>query len=136
MYWPCTVPQVYAHHGASAAADRSNTDIEGVEDSSCESGTNGTSNHHSKAIIDIQAAKNDHLFVTVTSSRLDVWSMRPVVVLASLTRSAKSLETYGENFAVALKPDASTIVIRTTESYLITYSVESDQNARVLQQQY
>lgn len=144
MYWPCTVPQIYANHGSSADDDDTGLDRNGVgrlneittepESNGPDSPSDPTSN--SNAVIDVQAAKNDHVFATITTSRLDIWSMRPVLLLASLSRSRKSLETYGSNLALALKPDASTIVIRTRESYLITYAIESDQNARVLQQQY
>lgn len=136
MYWPCAVPQIYANQGLNADFDDTALDHNGAESSKEAPGTGGNLDSKSNAIIDIQAAKNDHIFATITSSRLDIWSMRPVVLLASLSRSDKSLETYGTNLALALKPDASTIVIRTRESYLITYAVESDQNARVLQQQY
>lgn len=136
MYWPCTVPQIYANHGVGADLDDTGLDHNGVEHSNENPGANETSDSNANAIIDIQAARNDHVFATITSSRLDIWSMRPVVLLASLSRSVKSLETYGANLALALKPDASTIVIRTHQSYLITYAVESDQSARVLQQQY
>lgn len=126
MYWPCTVPQVYAHH-----ASRSGTDHHDAPSES--SVPNGS---HIEGILDIQVTRNDHLFATATSSRLDIWSVRPIVLLASLTRSAKSLDTYGTNLALVFRPDASTVVIRTTESYLITYSVETEGSARVLQQQY
>ncbi len=90
----------------------------------------------SNAITDLQVARHDHLFASVTACRLDLWSTRPVVVLASISRSANSLESYGRNLGVAFRPDATTLVVRTTEGYLMLYSVESDQNARVLQQQY
>ncbi|KEF56034.1 uncharacterized protein A1O9_07615 [Exophiala aquamarina CBS 119918] len=136
MYWPCMVPQIYANRGFNADFNETAVDHNGIESSKETPGTSGNLDSKSNAIIDIQAAKNDHIFATITSSRLDIWSMRPVVLLASLSRSLKSLETYGANLALALKPDASTIVIRTGESYLITYAVESDQSARVLQQQY
>jgi len=136
MYWPCTVPQIYASHGSNADLDDTGLGNNELEPSNEPPDTGGDLDANPNAIIDIQAAKNDHIFATITSSRLDIWSLRPVVLLASLSRSAKSLEIYGANLALALKPDAGTIVIRTRESYLITYAVESDHNARVLQQQY
>ncbi|KIX04590.1 uncharacterized protein Z518_05460 [Rhinocladiella mackenziei CBS 650.93] len=140
MYWPCSVPQVSAYHGPSPTIG-DDDNIDGVEisrhdDSNETTRSNGGLDGEVDAIIDLQAARNDHLFATITSARLDLWSTRPVVVVASLSRSPKSLETYGTNLGVVFRPDSSTIVIRTTESFLMTYSVESDQNARVLQQQY
>jgi RAB6A-GEF complex partner protein 1 len=110
MYWPSSVPQTFTYHG-----------------------TNSTQH---EAIIDLQVARHDQYFAVITACRLDLWSTRPVAVLASISRSAKSLESYGQNLGVAFRPDASTLVVQTTESYLMLYSIESDQDARVLQQQY
>jgi hypothetical protein len=153
MYWPCSVPQVFAYHGPGLEAnyhddeDHHRSTAKGKEgdaegDSNANVESNGTAAAHrdveggTKSVIDIQAARNDHFFATITYSRLDLWATRPVVLLASLSRSSKSLETYGSNVSLVLKPDASTLVIRTSESYLITYAVETDAGARVLQQQY
>jgi len=154
MYWPCGVPQVYAYHGPLVEGDSSKSEggSESQDDDQKGRGPVGHSGQsataqqpdgdttekgfRSQAIIDLQTARGGHFFATITTTRLDLWSTRPVVVLASLTRSAKSLETYGANLAVSFKPDTSTLVIRTTQSYLITYAVESDVSARVLQQQY
>ncbi|ETI22291.1 hypothetical protein G647_06364 [Cladophialophora carrionii CBS 160.54] len=136
MYWPCSVPQIFAYHGSKrpiqdqARQGEPNQERD-VDDASAQ---NDLSN--SSAIVDVQVARHDHLFATVTSCQLVLWSTRPVVVLASISRSATSLESYGKNLGLAFRPDASTLVVRTTESYLMLYSVESDQNARVLQQQY
>lgn len=138
MYWPCSAPQVSAYDGPSPVTDDKVENGEGSHsgDANEKTDLDEVATEEGNAIIDLHAARNDHLFATITSSRLDLWSTRPLVVLASLSRSVKSLETYGKNQSVVFKPDASTLVIRTAEGYLITYSVESDQNARVLQQQY
>ena len=138
MYWPCNVPQIFAYHGSSSVAEEG---AEGGEPnhrvgSNQNAGSENLVDEASIAITDLQIARHDHLFASVTASRLDLWSARPVVVLASISRSANSLESYGRNLGVAFRPDASTLVVRTTEGYLMLYSVESDQNARVLQQQY
>ena len=137
MYWPCSVPQIFAYHGDTPVSHDGLVGAEGGD----EEGSNENIGAHlaqdeSKEIIDLQASRHDHLFATITSCRLDLWSTRPVVVLASISRSAKSLESYGKNLGLAFRPDASTLVVRTAESYLMLYSVENDQNARVLQQQY
>ncbi|EXJ85218.1 hypothetical protein A1O3_05893 [Capronia epimyces CBS 606.96] len=149
MYWPCSVPQVSAYHGprpgievtsAGKGAIRVN-ETQGAPDNTGSNGDgdgdgDGDADGPANVILDLQTARNDHLFATITASRLDLWCTRPVVLLASLSRSPKSLESYGDNVSVVFKPDSSTIVLRTTESYLIVYSVESDQTARALQQQY
>ncbi|KAK4939622.1 WD40 repeat protein [Elasticomyces elasticus] len=136
MYWPCGVPQVFAYHGPTPEADEEETETAQVNDTDEQTDSDGLVEKQWHSIIDVQAARSDHLFATLTQSRLDVWSTRPVVLLASLARSSRSLQKYGHNVSVVFKPDATTIVIRTRESYLITYSLEVDPNARVLQQQY
>ncbi|KIW09862.1 hypothetical protein PV08_11963 [Exophiala spinifera] len=133
MYWPCGVPQVFAHHGPISVAAEDSGPVKASHDSE-KPETDGVDK--ASGIEDLQSARNDHLFTTITPTRLDLWSTRPVVLLASLSRSQKSLQTYGYNVSVLFKPDATRIVIRTTESYLITYAVGGDQTARVLQQQY
>ena len=138
MYWPCSVPQIFAYHGTNADVQDEPTEDE-ISHNDCpkeRSSKTDFVDHEFGAIIDLQAARHDQVFAAITSRRLDLWSTRPVVVLASIARSAKSLESYGKNVGVAFKPDASTLVVRTTESYLMLYSVESDQHARVLQQQF
>ena len=58
---------------------------------------------------------------------------KPVVVLASSTRSASSLESFGKNVSVLLRPDASIVVVQTARGYLVTYNVNVDQSGRVYQ---
>lgn len=141
MYWPCGVPQVSAYHGPKPESGVHHPIKPGIHrsenrETSEKIESNGVAEGPGNAILDLQTARNDHLFATITATRLDLWCTRPVVLLASLSRSPNSLETYGSNVSVVFKPDSSTVVLRTTESYLIVYSVESDQVARVLQQQY
>ncbi|KAL2412544.1 hypothetical protein ABEF91_000612 [Exophiala dermatitidis] len=142
MYWPCGVPRIAAYHGpqpllqveSTEDGDKSQNgsrEIEATEDQNA-SGADALVD----AILDLQVARNDHFFATVTASRLDLWSTRPLVLLVSLRRSSRSLKTYGHNVSVVFKPDSTCVVLRTSESYLIVYSVDGDPNTRVLQQQY
>ncbi|KIW85630.1 hypothetical protein Z517_01022 [Fonsecaea pedrosoi CBS 271.37] len=135
MYWPCSVPQIFAYHGPGTVTGHQPKETEAHHEDG-EAEKNDSTDDDTNAIIDLQAARHDHVFATISPVRLDLWSTRPVVVLASLSRSSKSLETYGKNLGLAFKPDGTTLVIRTEGSYLMLYSVESDQTARVLQQQY
>jgi hypothetical protein len=48
------------------------------------------------------------------------------VVLTTVIRSAKSLESYGENKALLIRPDMTIFVIETTLGYLITYNLVID----------
>ena len=133
MYWPCGVPQVYVHHGRTQESINGE-DVDGR--SSKDSDDEAAVDSGKEPIIDICTTRSDYLFASITVSSLCIWSNRPLVVLASYQRSVKSIRSYGQNQAVLFKPDASIVVVRTDQSYLITYSVESDQNNRVLQQNY
>lgn len=133
MYWPCGVPQVYAHHGRTQGSINGE-DVDGR--TSNDSDGEVAVDSREEPILDLCTTRSDHLFASITASSLYVWSTRPVVVLASYQRSVKSIGSYGQNQAVLFKPDASIVVVRTDQSYLITYSVEGEQNNRVLQQNY
>ena len=51
-----------------------------------------------------------------------------------MTRSIQSLKNYGNNISVLLRPDSSIAVVQTSLSFLITYMIIPDLNARVYQQ--
>ena len=92
--------------------------------------------HSYRAIVDLRTTRSEQYFATITERTLTLWSTRPVLALAAITRSRQSLEIYGVNKAVLFRPDASTVVIHTSNSYLVTYSVGSDPGTRVYQQHY
>jgi RAB6A-GEF complex partner protein 1 len=137
MYWPCGVPHVYTYkrrkfrnhaddEELGSSRDRDTTAPE--VDSDREGHTDGD------RLITLQTSRSDSLFATLTPSDLDIWSARPNVLLASVKRSSSSLESYGSNVGLCFRPDSSTIVIQTADSYLLTYSIEFDANERVYQQ--
>lgn len=129
MYWPCGVPQVYAHRGQRPESGRGDeADGNSIDAEDEHQGDIDT------AIIGVCTTRSDHVFATITKSCLSIWSTRPTVVLASYLRSPKSLQAFGDNLEVLFKPDATIVVVRTTGSYLLTFSVESDQVNRVFQQ--
>ena len=53
------------------------------------------------------------------------------MVLAIVVRSDSSLDLYGDNVDLLLRPDAAIIVVHTSKGYLITYSLATDDEARV-----
>ena len=56
---------------------------------------------------------------------------QPTVILATVRRSSKSMETYGKNTSLLVRPDSAVFVIQTTQGYLITYTLATDPDARV-----
>ena len=84
-----------------------------------------------REIIAAKVSRGGGIFATITRSTLTLWQTKPVVALASVVRSERSMKSYGPNTALMLRPDALIIVVQTSEGYLITYSLASDPNARV-----
>lgn len=58
-------------------------------------------------------------------------SRQPSVILALVARSESSLQQYGKNVDLMLRPDSAIVVIHTDQGYLITYSLATDGESRV-----
>jgi RAB6A-GEF complex partner protein 1 len=150
MYWPCGVPRVYAYngpyHSSTAEEDEEEKGHGGKLQSVQPLTTNivkedqhenySPKNEVYSQIIGLCVAAGDHLFATITLSSLAIWQNRPTVVLATAIRSTSSLAKYGMNQTVHLRPDCAVALIQTSKGYLLTYSIEVDQNERVYQQQF
>ena len=150
MYWPCGVPQVFARPSTEAASSKHSNGVVRIDpDNNTPSALEGSESNVTHAnvrddpklyepqqerIVDVKVARNEHIFAASSPDRLDIWSVKPVVTLASIKRSTKSLASYGENVGVHLRPDGSLIVLHTSMGFLILYAIETDINARVLQQ--
>jgi RAB6A-GEF complex partner protein 1 len=134
MYWPCGVPQIYAHPRIAQATPEANN---GGQSLSTESeGINIRGHERAEDVVDIATTRSDHLFASVTATTLDIWSTRPTVALASFERSQRSVESYGENINVLFKPDSTIVAIRTSGGYILTFAIETDPSHRVLQQHH
>lgn len=149
MYWPCGVPRVYAYTGPQRP---SSTGQGGVGDGAgqaqmvrrCQStpgeeeqdGQPKWKNEDSSSIIGLCVAYADHFFATITSSTVAIWQNRPTAILAVAIRSIASLDKYGTNQTIHLRPDCALAVIQTSNAYLLTYAIEIDRNARVYQQHF
>lgn len=70
------------------------------------------------------------------STCLETDRFKPTAVVAAFSRSSTSLETYGANVALLMRPDATILVVQTLKGYLLTYTIATDSNSRVYQQQY
>ncbi|KAF2204619.1 RIC1-domain-containing protein [Delitschia confertaspora ATCC 74209] len=82
-------------------------------------------------IIGIQITRSGHMFATITRSTLTIWQTKPTAILASVLRSDHSLQTYGPNLTLLLRPDSQIIVVQTTLGFLITYSLATDPTSHV-----
>jgi hypothetical protein len=84
-------------------------------------------------IVDIKTSRAGNLFTTITASSLSVWQTKPTALLATVARSKLSLDTYGDNTSLLLRPDALIVIIQSRKGFLITYSLAVDPAARVYQ---
>ncbi|KAI1364625.1 DUF1339 domain protein [Xylaria arbuscula] len=82
-------------------------------------------------IIALKVSRTGHLFAVITASTLTIWQTKPTVVIAIVVRPEPSLKTYGPNVDLLIRPDSAIFVIQTSHDYLITYSLATDQEARV-----
>ncbi|ODA76590.1 hypothetical protein RJ55_07860 [Drechmeria coniospora] len=77
-------------------------------------------------IIALRAARAGHLLASITATSITIWQAKPTVILAVVVRSESSLQLYGQNVDLLLRPDAAIVVVRTDLGYLITYSIATD----------
>ncbi|PLN79428.1 WD40 repeat protein [Aspergillus taichungensis] len=147
MYWPNGVPRVYAINGPGIPHSWSDDDeAVGLESSVeqrltlTENGPKPPSGTDSawaeEAISGLCVSRSGHIFATLSRSSIAVWQTRPTAVVAAVTRSASSLDTYGPNVALLMHPDSTILVIQTQNGYLLTYTIASDPNSRVYEQKF
>lgn len=51
---------------------------------------------------------------------------QPTVILALVVRSESSIQSYGTNVNLLMRPDSAILVVHTSKGYLITYSIATD----------
>ncbi|KAF4636940.1 hypothetical protein G7Y89_g1140 [Cudoniella acicularis] len=82
-------------------------------------------------LLALRISRTGHLFAVITATSLTIWQTKPTAILAVVVRSSKSLNTYGSNVSLLVRPDSAIFVVQTTHGYLITYTLATDPDARV-----
>ncbi|KAG6363145.1 hypothetical protein INS49_008240 [Diaporthe citri] len=82
-------------------------------------------------ILALRVARPGHLFAVITATSMTIWQAKPTVILAVVVRSEASLDSYGTNLDLLLRPDSAIFVVRTSRGFLITYSLATDSESRV-----
>ncbi|KAM5356255.1 hypothetical protein ACJ41O_002901 [Fusarium nematophilum] len=82
-------------------------------------------------ILSLRVSRSGNLFAVITTTSITIWQTKPAVILAVVVRSEHSLQTYGKNVDLLLRPDSAILVIHTDLGYLITYSIATDSDSRV-----
>jgi hypothetical protein len=87
MYWPCGVPRIHAYSGAEnfqsdieddrgpSGAEQPYNKVDERDESTSKEWSNDTS-ERDRSISDLRVARLDHLFVTISTSCLTIWSSR------------------------------------------------------------
>ncbi|KKA27252.1 hypothetical protein TD95_003183, partial [Thielaviopsis punctulata] len=106
------------------------TDSETLDDQSARVHTTTTVSLN-EPIKALRVSRTGHIFATITARTITVWQTKPTVILGVVARSETSIESYGENDDLLIRPDSAIFVVRTTNGFLITYSMAADSQARV-----
>ncbi|KAK4553219.1 WD40 repeat protein [Recurvomyces mirabilis] len=153
MYWPIGAPKAYAlskHattrldagssddglqdrlNGATenASEQASSTEKQAVATGTVTNGIHNTQEQHAgdaeDHILAAKASRNGQMFATITRTAVTAWQARPVVALAAVIRSEKSMRAYGPNVDVSVRPDGTVIIVQTELGYLITYTLTTE----------
>ncbi|KZV74702.1 RIC1-domain-containing protein [Peniophora sp. CONT] len=77
-----------------------------------------------ESVLDITPSARKSLFCALTASSIQLWRVRPPALLGHLVRSSVSIAQHGSNKAVFWTPDATRLVVQTTESFLVLITID------------
>uniref|UniRef100_A0A6A7GA69 Guanine nucleotide exchange factor subunit Rich-like n=2 Tax=Hirondellea gigas TaxID=1518452 RepID=A0A6A7GA69_9CRUS len=81
-------------------------------------------------ILSIVCNRDRNLFCILTERAIWIWYNRPCIPLCGIRRSAECLEDYGNNVMMEWRPDSSLLVVATSNSKLLFYSITVDDKLR------
>ncbi|KAF8272974.1 RIC1-domain-containing protein [Lactarius quietus] len=76
-----------------------------------------------ESVIRITPSPHKSLFCALTRNGVAIWRVRPLAILAYLSRTSISVKEHGENQSAHWSTDGTRLVIQTTKSYLILASL-------------
>ncbi|KAI8987265.1 RIC1-domain-containing protein [Mycotypha africana] len=79
----------------------------------------------SSDLVTVQPSQHAFLYITCTRNAIYLWSVKPNTVLAFVERSKSHVKEFGENLRVIWKPDTASVVVQTTNNYLLLYAILS-----------
>ncbi|KAK9368846.1 RIC1-domain-containing protein [Lipomyces kononenkoae] len=124
MYWPVSTPRVFNLPPIPAAdwtATNSNSSGDAVSIAS----------DPTEPILAVKVSRNGILFGVITRTSLYVYQNRPVCPVAVAVRSESSLQTYGDNVHLLIRPDNVLFVVQTSLGYFLTYALSANYSERV-----
>ncbi|KID99370.1 DUF1339 domain protein, partial [Metarhizium majus ARSEF 297] len=87
-------------------------------------------------VLALAITRTAHLFGVITTTSITLWQTKPTVILAVVVRSESSIQSYGTNVDLLLRPDSAILVVHTSKGYLITYSIATDGESCVYKPQF
>ncbi|KAL8715243.1 MAG: hypothetical protein Q9220_001201 [cf. Caloplaca sp. 1 TL-2023] len=123
MYWPVGAARIYSENKRRRKETGSQDGVDQVEQEQDDGAF----------IRSLCTSRSGHLIATITNDTMTIWQASPIVILAVASRSSSSIRSYGPNVAVLLRPDASIVVVQTSNGFLVTYSLIVDPSNRVYQ---
>ncbi|TWU75406.1 hypothetical protein ED733_002909 [Metarhizium rileyi] len=87
-------------------------------------------------VLALAVTRSGHLFGVITPTGITLWQTKPTVILAVVVRSDSSIQSYGTNVNLLLRPDSAILVVHTSKGYLITYSIATDGESCVYKPQF
>ncbi|OLL25884.1 RAB6A-GEF complex partner protein 1 [Neolecta irregularis DAH-3] len=79
-------------------------------------------------LISLRKTRQGQFFATITDRELTIWQTKvePAAVTCKLRRSDTSINSYGNNEKVHIRPDNKLVVLQTANGYLIAYHLIID----------
>lgn len=81
-------------------------------------------------IIDLDMSKVGYILVFLTWRGFYIYRPKPLCPVIVYVRSKSSIERYGHNVSVLLRPDSQLLVVTTSKDCILTYSVVFNYSAR------
>jgi len=88
--------------------------------------------HRDECVIDMDISKVGYMLVFLTWRGLYLYRPKPLCPVIVYIRSKASIEKYGENVNVLLRPDSQLLVVTTSKDCILTYSVVFNFSSREL----
>ncbi|KAK9463812.1 RIC1-domain-containing protein [Lipomyces oligophaga] len=123
MYWPVSTPRVFSLPSIPVSSFHAFDD----------SGLKGERYivDATDPIVTVKFARSGSIVGVLTRTVLYVYQSKPFVPIAAVVRTETSLQNYGENINLLIRPDSQLFIVQTAASYFMTYAIIANSSERV-----
>ncbi|BFZ61859.1 WD40 repeat protein [Saitoella coloradoensis] len=135
MYWPLGVPRLLhctetptpapASPPIAGSTPSSPRPVDVSQPASAESDEE-KNDEYVHGIIAVERFRSAQLLATLTATEVSIWQIKPTAICSRLVRSQKSLSQYGPNISLHIRPDSTSLALRTSHDYLLLYTLLHD----------